>query len=403
MPHDAGFLGSVDEGLLGKFAQIILIPSPDLTPQRFKYILVFAVGNALNSLAAAFVSRFACVQGPELNMSSHLEAAIVNAANIIRITRICQLSSAIIIIYDHLITFNQEVEFIWKKPWSLATVIYLIVRYVGDGLGLLDAAGICKPLTLFLTPHKRHIIAAFMSESPSQEFQSWQLNFVCSSVSPICTLGGRTQTTPVTAGQVFLHLQGWPSAVLDWLMQIVLQMRIYALYKRSNRVLSFTALGYLAEIIAMSTILGIANAHIVAINEPIPGIGICSATNIPASFYRFWLPIIAFEGTLCLLALWVGIRDLVSGFRAQGINGINVLEVLVKDSVFYFLCLVLACVVNAAMWQTLGEAWLEVPEGFSIAAKVVIGCRLILNLPKTFAQRPLHSRVEYISMSTHSH
>ncbi|KAH7919945.1 hypothetical protein BV22DRAFT_836506 [Leucogyrophana mollusca] len=330
MPHgilgDPRFLGSVDRGLLGKFAQTILISSSDITAQHYQHW-----------------------------SSGVYEAAIVNAANVIRITRICQLSSAIIIIYDHLITFNQEVEFIWKRPWSLATVIYLIVRYVGDGLGLLDAA-------------------AFLSESPSQEVR-----------------------------QVFLHLQGWPSAVLDWLMQIILQMRIYALYQRSNKVLSFTALGYLAEIIAMSTILGIANAHIVAINEPIPGIGICSATNIPASFYRFWLPIIAFEGTLCLLALWVGIRDLVSGYRAQGINGVNVLEVLVKDSVFYFLCLVLACVVNAAMWQTLGESWLEVPEGFSIAAKVVIGCRLILNLPKMFAQRSLQPRVEYISMSTHSH
>ncbi|KAH7919935.1 hypothetical protein BV22DRAFT_1050715 [Leucogyrophana mollusca] len=281
-------------------------------------------------------------------MSSVYEAAIVNAANIIRITRICQVSSAVIIIYDH--------QFIW-----------VLVKCS------FESRGLSVPVEKAVVNTNNYISDPY-----------------------------------VTSCQVFLHLQGWPSVVLDWLMQIILQMRLYALYQRSNKVLSFTVLGYLAEIIAMSTILGIANAHIVdanrrgstAINEPVPGIGICSATNIPASFYRFWLPIIAFEGMLCLLALRIGIGDLVSGFGVQGISGVNVVKVLVKDSVFYFLCLVLACVVNAAMWQTLGEAWLEVPEGFSIAAKVVIGCRLILNLPKTFAQRPLHSRVEHISMST---
>ncbi|KAI6042483.1 hypothetical protein EDC04DRAFT_2658330 [Pisolithus marmoratus] len=35
---------------------------------------------------------------------------------------------AALMIYDHAITFGQEVEFFWYGPWSLSKVLYLSVR-----------------------------------------------------------------------------------------------------------------------------------------------------------------------------------------------------------------------------------------------------------------------------------
>ncbi|KAG2342232.1 hypothetical protein BDR05DRAFT_371907 [Suillus weaverae] len=40
------------------------------------------------------------------------------------------------VIYDWALTFGQEVELIWRQRWSLMTVLYLIVRYVGIGFSV---------------------------------------------------------------------------------------------------------------------------------------------------------------------------------------------------------------------------------------------------------------------------
>ncbi|KAG2341825.1 hypothetical protein BDR05DRAFT_429286 [Suillus weaverae] len=35
------------------------------------------------------------------------------------------------VIYDWALTFEQEVELVWRQRWSLMTVMYLSVRYLG--------------------------------------------------------------------------------------------------------------------------------------------------------------------------------------------------------------------------------------------------------------------------------
>ncbi|KAJ2933005.1 hypothetical protein H1R20_g4070, partial [Candolleomyces eurysporus] len=36
-------------------------------------------------------------------------------------------SMATVVIYDHMSTFDLEIELVWKKQWSLIKVLYLIV------------------------------------------------------------------------------------------------------------------------------------------------------------------------------------------------------------------------------------------------------------------------------------
>ncbi|KAG2104643.1 uncharacterized protein F5147DRAFT_775465 [Suillus discolor] len=39
--------------------------------------------------------------------------------------------SGIVVVYDWVLTLGQEVELIWRQRWSLMTVLYLAIRYVG--------------------------------------------------------------------------------------------------------------------------------------------------------------------------------------------------------------------------------------------------------------------------------
>ncbi|KAG1718416.1 hypothetical protein EDB19DRAFT_1797393 [Suillus lakei] len=36
-----------------------------------------------------------------------------------------------LISYEYILQFENEVKFVWTKPWSLMTYLYLVVRYFG--------------------------------------------------------------------------------------------------------------------------------------------------------------------------------------------------------------------------------------------------------------------------------
>ncbi|KIJ62341.1 hypothetical protein HYDPIDRAFT_169234 [Hydnomerulius pinastri MD-312] len=69
-------------------------------------------------------------------------------ANVVWITRACQTSASIAILYDHgtVITFGDETKYIWTEdnvsgftqhsPLSLGTILYYIIRYVGDAVAM---------------------------------------------------------------------------------------------------------------------------------------------------------------------------------------------------------------------------------------------------------------------------
>ncbi|KAG1798419.1 uncharacterized protein HD556DRAFT_1440128 [Suillus plorans] len=37
----------------------------------------------------------------------------------------------VVVVYDWVLTLGQEIELIWRQRWSLITVLYLVIRYVG--------------------------------------------------------------------------------------------------------------------------------------------------------------------------------------------------------------------------------------------------------------------------------
>lgn len=42
-----------------------------------------------------------------------------------------------LISYEYLLHFDKEVKYVWKRPWSPMTYLYLVVRYLGLSLALL--------------------------------------------------------------------------------------------------------------------------------------------------------------------------------------------------------------------------------------------------------------------------
>lgn len=260
------------------------------------------------------------------------EEAFVHAAHTVWVTRICQLCPCIIFCYDYLLTLDREVEFIWRRPMRSSNVLYIIVRFGGGAL-------------MFLTT------SAFMSSHTSKEFCSF-----------------------------FLKAQGWPSFCVLWAVQLILQLRVYALYRRSRAVLIAMAVGFTAEVIVMSMFLGIGMAETTNTNEPIPNIRICSVTHAPSVLAYVWLPDIIFGTFLFVLAARVGLKRSKSGFNIFRMQRKDLVDALVYGNVHYFFCILVANAVNTGIWQGLGHDWFEAPEGFAAVIEIILGCRMVLDL-----------------------
>ncbi|KAN0082462.1 hypothetical protein V8E55_008257 [Tylopilus felleus] len=266
----------------------------------------------------------------------------VHTAVVLRIARMCQMAGSVVVVYDHVLKFDQEVDHVWNRPLSSGSINYILIRYFGDALAILNL-----------------------------------INFF-----------GGTQTEQVC--KVYFLVQSWLGVLVLFLTQLTLQARLYALYRESKKILAFMVFGYVCEIVAIVVILGLLDADSQITNETLPGLHICANTQGPSFFqpYILWLPVVVYDGILCLLAAWRGIRSWMEGYRFRRLNGVYIADVLVKDNVGYFLCILLTCIVSAVTAQTFGarRLWMEVSEEFPAPMEVVIGCRLILNLRSCLIQ-----------------
>jgi len=52
------------------------------------------------------------------------------AADTITTGRYCTLAAWILLLWDHVVHFDKEVELFWSKPWSVAKALYF---FVSDG------------------------------------------------------------------------------------------------------------------------------------------------------------------------------------------------------------------------------------------------------------------------------
>ncbi|KAF8125424.1 hypothetical protein EV363DRAFT_630127 [Boletus edulis] len=260
-------------------------------------------------------------------------------ALILRIARMCEAAGSVVVLYDHVLTFDLEVDHIWNHLFNFGSLNYIMIRYIGDALAILN-------------------MIAFLRGPATQK--------VC---------------------EVYFLIQTSFGILELFLIQLTLQTRVYALYQGSKKILALIIFGYGCEIAAMLTISGYLYSDLAITNEILPGLYICADTQAPSFYepYVIWLPVIVYDGILCLLALWHGIRTWMSD-RTKRLDGVYIADVLIKDNVGYFLCILLTCIVSVVIAQCLGLRWKEVSEEFPAPMEVVIGCRLILNLRSAFVR-----------------
>ncbi|KAG1886275.1 hypothetical protein F4604DRAFT_71131 [Suillus subluteus] len=67
--------------------------------------------------------------------------------------RTLAVASTAIIFYDYGLVFTREVELVWRQRWKLTTVLYIIARYLGLAIAIVQILGEAPGILLSDTEH----------------------------------------------------------------------------------------------------------------------------------------------------------------------------------------------------------------------------------------------------------
>ncbi|KAI0049219.1 hypothetical protein FA95DRAFT_1604602 [Auriscalpium vulgare] len=258
-----------------------------------------------------------------------LRNLIVHGLNSLFAVRYSSLSAALICFWEYAITFDQEVELIWKSPWTKGKTIFLFIRYYT-------------------------LASAIFNTCDAHPFE----------------------------GKSWIIWEGGINALIVnvAIAQGLLILRVRALYNHSRRVTIVLLVCFILTMVASTAIMVnvIAHAPIAVVN--IPPYQFCSFGKIPPYLATYFIPIYMLETLLASLAVYRWLKDV--GMRVtspwQGF-GPRLLYVLVRDSVLYFFVMVALYTFNVVVWIKDPDLF-EVPVVFIFAAATLLGQRLILNM-----------------------
>ncbi|KAI0065056.1 hypothetical protein BV25DRAFT_1913699 [Artomyces pyxidatus] len=275
---------------------------------------------------------------------------LVDAVGYVINTRYANLAASMVVIYDHIVTFDQEVEYVWKEPCSKGKFLFLTFRYYG----LL--ATIFNDYVLF---------SQNMTHSSRVYYQQHRVNLECFAPQYSCYF--------------WMSWQGWTGVFVSGaLAQIILLLRIRALYMNDRTITVILIIGILVTMASAASIIGTAlRANPVELLIVPPQI-FCGIRSIPKYLPTFFIPLAMFDALLAGLAIYKWLKDVGVSIQSSKIVP-ELFVIIVRDSTVYFIMVTLLYCTNAVIWIVKPHMF-ELPVGFMLALTCVMGNRLILNI-----------------------
>ncbi|KAF8898492.1 hypothetical protein BD779DRAFT_14059 [Infundibulicybe gibba] len=212
-----------------------------------------------------------------------LVGRVVSEADIVRGFQVCQyngVGALAFTLHDQIAALEEEVEEIWKQPWSNLKLLYLFLRWLSFGSQTIAAA-------IYFT----------LPPGP---------------------------TANLSACRFLVLLQGIASQLLMVGVQVILILRVQALYHEAIFLRHFLRILFLCEIIVM----------IVIITLTLPEIqfgAYCTATSFPVKSAGFFLPPLVLDTLLFVLTMIKFYQAVRDGWGRE-----SVMSRFLKDGIWAF-------------------------------------------------------------------
>ncbi|KAJ6533810.1 hypothetical protein DFH09DRAFT_1370006 [Mycena vulgaris] len=257
----------------------------------------------------------------------------------------------ILLLFDHLITLDQEIELIWKNPTpSLARYIYIWNRYFS-----LLVVGVC--------------MSVYLQQVNSDD---------------VCRLYSR--------------IRYLTSTVIVVTVDFILMLRVCALFGRSRK-LAFCIMPCIILETTVMVFIGELTTRKLKRNIYIEFINGCYASDdLPSYFIFFAVPSLVVGFIMFCLTVYNCNRRLEISF-SQTFNvkasWMPLAALFLRDGVYLFLAVIAVNPVQIILWLEAPVSLVEVLMVPSMAVYSIIGSRVLLNLMELF-------NVDVVALSRHS-
>lgn len=253
---------------------------------------------------------------------AHQGHSLAQAAQHLRATKYFQIVGFVILVFDHILTFSEEVERIWKQKISGAAVLFLINRYF-------------TPLQFIV------IIDAF--------------------IDPIWT---------PSACSRFVPFEGASTVAVIAVCELIMVLRVFALYERNMTILAFLLILWISQVITSS--IGISTGF--AVRLP-PGLVGCILVGNSKIFPAVWLAPLITNSVIFGLSLYRARRYILKS------GPLPMLQVFLRDGSMYFLVIFMANLTNVLIYFSVAAEDLKaIGASFSQLITSTMVSRLVLNL-----------------------
>ncbi|KAG1883247.1 hypothetical protein F4604DRAFT_281976 [Suillus subluteus] len=250
------------------------------------------------------------------------------------------------------LTFGQEVELIWRQRWSLMTVLYLSVRYVGIG---------CAVMNILIS---------------------------------VPTISMTDTVSLIISDGLY-----WMADVVNVILSVIMIARLHAMYQRSRKVLIFLVVIFLAIRIANVVMTAITMMQISMEEFVLSGTYQCNFDYGGDSTFlqsMTWIVDIVWEVFALCLAVWIAVKHFreLRQHSTRGIIG-DCFTVLMKTHVSYFASfLAISCfeigfispTLSADPYSLGAQIYNGFTQIFEFVGLFVLGPRLILGVREYHAE-----------------
>ncbi|KAF7782902.1 hypothetical protein Agabi119p4_2278 [Agaricus bisporus var. burnettii] len=255
-----------------------------------------------------------------------------------------QIAAFVMLAYDHLITLGQEVERIWKRPKSAASLLFLLNRYA----------------TLI-----QFIIIVVVGEASRM-----YLHTNCSTIASLASCFSCDK---------YVLFEGICTVALVAVGQVIMILRVVAIYRGSKRIFTFLSIVLTGQIII--SIVGLKDGFAVPLP---PGLVGCILTGSNTLFPSVWIAPLVTDSFIFLLTIYRTKENIRTLFTSVSNGATSVTDravtILLRDGLMYYFLIFLANLMNCLIYFIAEPDIKPIGASFSQLLTCTVISRLVLNL-----------------------